>query len=270
MRRWTENWTWFVDRLNITADLHGDTFFRVTFEQSVFRDATCSAMLQRPRFYHRCASESGAPHSRTTCTQLALHGVSCLPQSRTLLSCCPLGGPSAKLVNTLLDSLTCSLSPRDKERFSFPWWDTEWRERHSKACRWWNKTEALAVPEPWQPFARTDKQAVKHVSLQLPYSHGEYPEEWGRTPFPPERGPYSTAFQQWLRRDVESIWVDVDTPTDPSMLSRGLAAWTRASWTLEQGCLAAACLGQRSDICAESACTGTSAGRACRWQARPR
>ena len=73
------------------------------------------------------------------------------------------------------------------------------------------------MPEPWQPFARTDKQAVKHVSLQLPYSHGDYPEEWGRTPFPPERGPYSTAFQQWLRRDVKNIWVDVDTDTDPGM-----------------------------------------------------
>ena len=77
MRRWTENWTWFVDRLNITADLHGDTFFRVTFEQSVFRDATCSAMLQRPRFYHRYATNSSAPHSQTTCTQLALRGVLC-------------------------------------------------------------------------------------------------------------------------------------------------------------------------------------------------
>lgn len=39
---------------NVTADLHGDTFFRVTFEQSIYQDATCSAMLQRPRFYHRC------------------------------------------------------------------------------------------------------------------------------------------------------------------------------------------------------------------------
>jgi hypothetical protein len=34
-------------------DMEGDTFFRVTFEQSVFRDATCSAMVGRPRFYHR-------------------------------------------------------------------------------------------------------------------------------------------------------------------------------------------------------------------------
>jgi hypothetical protein len=56
--RWTENWDWFVARINVTSDLQGDTFFRVTFEQSVFRDATCSAMLGRPRFYHRSASLS--------------------------------------------------------------------------------------------------------------------------------------------------------------------------------------------------------------------
>ena len=56
--RWTENWAWFVERLNVTSELHGDTFFRVTFEQSVFRDATCSAMLRRPRFYHRCRPAS--------------------------------------------------------------------------------------------------------------------------------------------------------------------------------------------------------------------
>ena len=52
-RRWTENWRWFVERLNVPKQLQGDTFFRVTFEQSVFRDATCSCMLQQPRFYHR-------------------------------------------------------------------------------------------------------------------------------------------------------------------------------------------------------------------------
>lgn len=43
-------------RLNSPKELDGDTFFRVTFEQSVFRDATCSAMVGRPRFYHRFAS----------------------------------------------------------------------------------------------------------------------------------------------------------------------------------------------------------------------
>ena len=43
-----------MKRLNSPKDVENDTFFRVTFEQSVFRDATCSAMVGRLRFYHRC------------------------------------------------------------------------------------------------------------------------------------------------------------------------------------------------------------------------
>ena len=190
MCRWTENWQWFVKRLNVTSDLHGDTFFRVTFEQSVFRDATCSAMLQKPRFYHRCA----IPFHVCT-TALLLWGCS---YDRTAV---------------------CSLSPRDKQRWPFPWWDTEWRERHTKACRWWNKTAPVPIPDSWQPFTRADSQQVKHVSLRLPQSGGEYPEEWGHDPFPLERGPFSRAFQDWLRRDVPQMWVDVDSADDPGARS---------------------------------------------------
>jgi hypothetical protein len=77
--RWTENWDWFVNRLNAPRELDGDTFFRVTFEQSVFRDATCSAMVGRPRFYHRCVPVkitshlcAGPPRTFYQCTSSKL------------------------------------------------------------------------------------------------------------------------------------------------------------------------------------------------------
>jgi hypothetical protein len=109
----------------------------------------------------------------------------------------------------------CSLSPRDKQRWPFPWWDLQWRERHNKACRWWHSTEELPIPEPWQPFARAVTQKVKYVGLKLPVSNGTYDSQWGQTPFPTSRGRYSTAFQEWLQRDVPQIWPDPEASADP-------------------------------------------------------
>jgi hypothetical protein len=109
----------------------------------------------------------------------------------------------------------CSLAPRDKSRWPFPWWDLEWRRRHEKACRWWKQTTEAALPQAWQPFARADKQSVKYVDLRLPVSDSTYPVEWGHDPFPAERGRYSLAFQEWLKRDVAAIWPDVEATADP-------------------------------------------------------
>lgn len=73
-----------MKRLNSPKDVENDTFFRVTFEQSVFRDATCSAMVGRPRFYHRCACMVALPClkfaeqeylSMANLLETALHGI---------------------------------------------------------------------------------------------------------------------------------------------------------------------------------------------------
>jgi hypothetical protein len=107
----------------------------------------------------------------------------------------------------------CSLSPRGKH-WPFPWWDPEWRDRHTKACRWWNETESFELPEAWQAFAKAEQDKVKWVELQLPQSHGAYPADWGNDPFPPARGQFSSQYQEWLRQDVPAIWPDVDSSED--------------------------------------------------------
>ena len=111
--------------------------------------------------------------------------------------------------------LACSLSPRNMT-WKFPHWDPDWRTRHSQSCRWWNQTTAQPLPKTWRAFARADSQRVKYVNLQLPTSQGGvYPEKWGANPFPPARGKFSSSFQDWLRRDVPTIWPDVDSLSDP-------------------------------------------------------
>lgn len=107
----------------------------------------------------------------------------------------------------------CSLSPRGKQ-FAFPWWDPDWKARHERACGWWNTTDTLAIPEPWQRFSKADKERIKWIELRLPQSHGEYPPEWGAEPFPPSRGKFSSAIRDFFARD-HPMWPHVDQEDDP-------------------------------------------------------
>jgi hypothetical protein len=112
------------------------------------------------------------------------------------------------------NGLSRSLSPRDK-KWPLPFWDPDWRARHEKECRWWNKTAPIAVPPLWQLVARKTKQELNYVTLKLPESKGEYPEEWGYEPFPEQRGKFSTRFQEWLKEDMPDIWTDPESAEDP-------------------------------------------------------
>lgn len=107
----------------------------------------------------------------------------------------------------------CSLWPRSRT-LPFPHWDKAWQQRHIKACRWWNRSSVINIAEAWHPFSRQAQMAVKYVNLSLPASNGEYPEEWGAEPFPPSRGNFSATVQAWLKRDVASMWPDVDAMED--------------------------------------------------------
>jgi hypothetical protein len=71
-------------------------------------------------------------------------------------------------------------------------------------------------------LARKTEQKLNYVTLRLPESKGEYPDEWGRDPFPHERGKFSKRFQEWLREDVAAVWPDVDSLEDPGVQSAAL------------------------------------------------
>lgn len=115
-----------------------------------------------------------------------------------------------------LSQVICSLSPRDK-KWPFPFWDPDWRDRHTKECRWWNTTASEPILPLWQLLARKPEQALNYVTLRLPESKGEYPAEWGHEPFPAKRGKFSERFQEWLTQDVAARWPDVDAPEDPGL-----------------------------------------------------
>jgi hypothetical protein len=68
-------------------------------------------------------------------------------------------------------------------------------------------------------LARKTEQKLNYVTLRLPESKGEYPDEWGQDPFPHERGKFSKRFQEWLREDVAAVWPDVDSVEDPGVQS---------------------------------------------------
>lgn len=108
------------------------------------------------------------------------------------------------------------MSPRD-EKWPFPFWDPDWRERHTKECRWWNTTSPVPIPALWQLVARKTEQKLNHVTLRLPESKGEYPHEWGYDPFPEKRGKFSQQFQEWLAQDVAQVWPDVEDTDDPGL-----------------------------------------------------
>lgn len=59
-RRWTENWPWFVNRLNVTAEMQGDTFFRCCEAAQ----HTCNWLASRRTCLQHCRPQ---PEPRAPC-----------------------------------------------------------------------------------------------------------------------------------------------------------------------------------------------------------